>query len=87
MNRELKKAEESRRERHWDAAARWRMLQDAITWAESQVTGRRNDRHARLAEQARKLAWLESFLARRTACPESATNLPSTARLAALPLD
>jgi hypothetical protein len=59
MDRELKRAEEARRERHWDAAVRWKVVQDTIRWAESQTTARRNTPDARLAEQARKLAWLK----------------------------
>jgi hypothetical protein len=56
MNDESKAAEEARRERHWDPAIRWQVLQDTIRWAEAQATVRRNTKTARLAEQQRKLA-------------------------------
>jgi hypothetical protein len=39
---ELKHVEEHKRETHWDAAQRWRVLQETITWAEQQATVRRN---------------------------------------------
>jgi hypothetical protein len=56
MNSESKAAEEGRRERHWDPAIRWRVLQDTIRWADAQATVRRNTKTSRLAEQQRKLA-------------------------------
>jgi hypothetical protein len=55
---ELKRQEEARRERCWDPLQRWQVLQDTITWAESQRTVRRNTAAACLKEQARKLAQL-----------------------------
>jgi hypothetical protein len=58
MDNTLKEAEETRRERHWDPAVRWRVLQETIAWAEAQATVRRNTRAARLAEQREKLARL-----------------------------
>lgn len=58
---EFKREEEARRERNWDARERWRILQETIAWAESQATARRNERLARLREQARKLEWLRQF--------------------------
>ena len=39
---DLKRLEERRREAAWDPAQRWRVLQQTITWAESQATVRRN---------------------------------------------
>ena len=42
MNDELKRSEERKREANWNAAQRWRVLQDTITWAESQAVVRRN---------------------------------------------
>ncbi len=39
---DLKRFEERKREAHWDAAQRWRLLQETIAWAESQATVRRN---------------------------------------------
>lgn len=62
---ELKAAEESRRERHWDPLVRWKVLQETMTWAEQQLTVRRNQRESRLEEQRRKLAWLDEYLARK----------------------
>ncbi len=59
-NHSLKEAEEARRERHWDPAVRWRVLQETIAWAEAQATVRRNSNAARLAEQREKLARLAS---------------------------
>jgi hypothetical protein len=38
----LKRREEHKREAAWDAAERWRVLQETITWAEAQATVRRN---------------------------------------------
>jgi hypothetical protein len=52
----IKQIEESRRWRNWDAAERWRVIQQTITWAEAQATVRRNTPTACLAEQGRKLA-------------------------------
>ena len=44
---DIKREEELKRDRHWDAGERWRLIQEAITWAEVQgATGgaiRRND--------------------------------------------
>ena len=34
--------EEQKREAAWDAAERWRVIQETITWAEAQATVRRN---------------------------------------------
>jgi hypothetical protein len=39
---DLKAAEERKREAAWSDAQRWRVLQETITWAESQATVRRN---------------------------------------------
>jgi hypothetical protein len=51
----LKRAEEQKREAHWDPAERWRVLQETITWAESQATVRRNTPRRCLELQAAKL--------------------------------
>jgi len=51
----LKRAEEQKRESHWDPAERWRVLQETITWAESQATVRRNTPQRCLELQAAKL--------------------------------
>ena len=63
MSDELLQQEELKRERHWDARERWRLILEAIAWAETQATVRRNTPQRCLAEQARKLA------ARGTALP------------------
>ena len=39
---DLKCAEERKREANWSAAQRWRVMQETITWADSQATVRRN---------------------------------------------
>jgi hypothetical protein len=39
---ELIRREEEKREACWDPVERWRVLQQTITWAEQQVTVRRN---------------------------------------------
>ncbi len=54
---DLKRREEAKRERCWDPAQRWRVLQETITWAESIV--HRNTREQCLAHQRRLLAALE----------------------------
>jgi hypothetical protein len=53
--KDLKAAEEARREKAWDPVLRWKVLQETITWADAQATVRRNDKRNRAAEQARKL--------------------------------
>ncbi len=53
---DLVAAEEAKRERNWDPRVRWQVIQDTITWAESQRTVRRNTPAACLAKQQRKLA-------------------------------
>jgi hypothetical protein len=55
-DRMQKAEEESRRERHWDPAVRWRVIQDMIAWADAQQPIPRNSREACLREQRRKLA-------------------------------
>jgi len=52
----LKQWEERKRERHWDPLQRWLVLQDTITWAESQATVRRNTPARCLELQRAKLA-------------------------------
>jgi len=53
---DLKRFEERKREASWDAAQRWRVLQETITWAESQATVRRNTPQKCLELQRAKLA-------------------------------
>jgi hypothetical protein len=53
---DIKREEEIKRDRHWDPRDRWRLIQEAITWAEAQVTtGKRNEPQSCLREQERKL--------------------------------
>jgi hypothetical protein len=58
--RDGKKAEEIKRERNWNPATRWKVIQDTITWAEAQSTGRRNDPAKRHAEEMVKLRRMKS---------------------------
>jgi hypothetical protein len=51
----LKAREEQRREAAWDPAERWRILQEAIAWAESQATVRRNTPESCLELEKAKL--------------------------------
>ncbi|MEO8494146.1 MAG: hypothetical protein ABI614_03680 [Planctomycetota bacterium] len=66
MNSEQIRAEQAKRERHWDVGVRWRVLQDAIAWAAAQSTVNRNSVKARLAEQNRKLAWFANYTSTRS---------------------
>ena len=52
MAGEVKRREELKRERAWDPALRWKVLQETITWAEMQGAGR-NTPKAALAAQDR----------------------------------
>lgn len=51
----LKQQEELKRDRHLDPLTRWKLIQDMITWGESQPTVRRNTRERCLREQNIKL--------------------------------
>ena len=55
---DLLQSEERKRWRQWDAAERWRVILQTITWAERQATVQRNTPAACLREQRRKLAQL-----------------------------
>jgi hypothetical protein len=55
---DLLQSEERKRWRQWDAAERWRVIQQTINWAERQATVQRNTPAACLREQRRKLAQL-----------------------------
>ncbi|MHB0960690.1 MAG: hypothetical protein ACYC6N_31355 [Pirellulaceae bacterium] len=57
---EFKADEEQRRERNWDPAERWRVLQETLSWAEAQATVRRNTKQSQLARQSEKVARLGS---------------------------
>ena len=52
---DLKAAEERKREAAWDAAERWRVLQETMTWAEAQLKVRRNTPKRCLELQRQKL--------------------------------
>jgi hypothetical protein len=58
MDDSLKKLEESKRNRHWNSAARWRMLQEAAEWIDSQRPVPRNSKAGCLENQARLLMQL-----------------------------
>jgi hypothetical protein len=47
--------EELKRDRHMDAREKWRLILEAISWAENQTTVRRNTPQRCLVDQARKL--------------------------------
>ncbi len=55
----LVQLEEIKRNRHLDPREKWRLIQEAITWAEAQSTVRRNMPQRCLAEQAGKLSALQ----------------------------
>lgn len=55
---ELLKLEEAKRDRCWDAADRWRVLQGTIAWVDSQQPVPRNSRAGCLAAQTCLLARL-----------------------------
>jgi hypothetical protein len=52
----LVQQEEQKRERHWDPRKRWALIQEAISWAESQSTVQRNTPQFCLLEQKKKNA-------------------------------
>ncbi len=54
----LKRREEEKRELQWDPVERWLVLQETITWAESQASVRRNTPARCLELQRAKLARL-----------------------------
>jgi hypothetical protein len=56
---DLKRREEAKREAAWNPAERWRVLQETITWAESQLTVRRNTPARCLELERAKLARLQ----------------------------
>lgn len=55
---DLLRREEEKRWRHWDAAERWRVILQTISWAERQATVQRNTTDACLRDQQRKLSQL-----------------------------
>ncbi|OPZ31001.1 MAG: hypothetical protein BWZ02_00470 [Lentisphaerae bacterium ADurb.BinA184] len=60
-----KQAAEALRERMWSPQARWRALQDTLTWAESQRGVSRRAVSVCLARQAHLLAGLRTVPLRR----------------------
>lgn len=59
--RNIKQREEIKRERSWNPATRWKVIQDTITWAEAQATARRNDPAKRHAEETVKLRRMQAY--------------------------
>ena len=55
INDYLKHREEQKREANWNEAQRWCVLQETITWAESQNTVQRNTPQKCLELQRAKL--------------------------------
>jgi hypothetical protein len=51
---DLARREQERRERVWTPAARWQAIQEAIRWAETQATARRNTPAACIAQERRR---------------------------------
>lgn len=51
----IKQSEDAKREAAWDPQARWRAIQETLTWAEAQATVRRNTPEQCLRWEARKL--------------------------------
>jgi len=60
MTVDEKLQEELKRERQWNPAERWRVIQETITWAEAQATVGRNLPTNRLREQTEKLRSLRA---------------------------
>lgn len=58
--------EELKREHGWSSQERWRLVQEALDWAEAQSTVKRNDPKNRLMEEARKNAAILMGLHRHT---------------------
>ena len=56
MMSNIVKQEELKRDRHLGAQEKWRLILEAIAWAECQVTVRRNTPQRYLAEQSRKMS-------------------------------
>jgi hypothetical protein len=67
---ELVEREAAKRERNWDPKLRWKVLQETITWVESQATVRRNTPAACLANQQRLLAQFAQYRANELTVPD-----------------
>jgi hypothetical protein len=65
---ELKRCEEEKRDAHWDAAQRWRVIQEAIVWADAQAIVPRNSKTRCLELQRAKMG---------PAATESASGRPA----------
>jgi hypothetical protein len=76
---DLKRYEEEKRERHWDPAVRWRVIQEMIAWADSQATGGRNTRQRCLELQREKDRLLATRDERPAAKPKTAGLPPQEA--------
>jgi hypothetical protein len=57
---ELKRREEEKRQRCWDPAERWRVLQETIAWADAQAAVSRNTPARCLELQRARLAKLRT---------------------------
>jgi len=57
---DLKRREEEKRERCWDPAERWRVLQETIAWADAQAAVSRNTPTRCLELQRAKLERLKA---------------------------
>lgn len=57
---ELIRLEEQKRDAAWDPVQRWKAIQAAITWAESQATVRRNTPKRCIELERAKLALLHA---------------------------
>jgi hypothetical protein len=53
---DLKRREEAKRDAHWNAAERWRVIQETIAWADAQAPVPRNSKARCLELQRIKLA-------------------------------
>ena len=56
MNDDLKRREEAKRDAHWNAVERWRVIQETISWADAQAAVPRNSKARCLQLQRIKLA-------------------------------
>jgi hypothetical protein len=57
---DLKHREEAKRDAHWNAAERWRIIQEAIAWAEAQAPVPHNSMARCLELQRARIAAAES---------------------------
>jgi hypothetical protein len=57
---ELIRREEAKRDRMWDPAERWRMIEEMIDWADSQKSVPRNSKEGCLAAQRKWLGIMDN---------------------------